>query len=625
MFYKKEDMHLKKKILSLLLAAAVLLGSAPAALAASSASDSVIEEVIRATGIMVGDESGDMNLNNTVTRAEYAKMLVSASTYKDKVSGASNSSPFKDVPYTHWAAGYIKTAVEQGWLTGYLDGSYKPDNTVTLEEAATGVLKLLGYTSEDFSGSYPYGQLALYESLGLDVNITASQGTAMTRRNMMYLFYNLLNAETKDGQVYAQTLGYTLNENDEIDYLSMVSDTMEGPYVVEGSLSDIVSGEDKTVYRNGYASTADAIRKYDVVYYNDSTIWAYANAVTGTYQSASPSAASPTSVTVAGVSYEIETSDAALSLSTLGGLNVGDIVTLLLGRDGKVVAAMPADEYAVSVAGVVTATGTGTYYNAVGNTYTARTITITAMDGESYIYPCSKTSISEGDIVSIGFGSAETDVSILKSATLSGTVSGYSIGSRTMAKDVRILDVNDTDAERVYYSRLNGAVLESTDVRYYATNEDGEITDLILRDFTGDLYEYGIITSANEQAEDMNLSGSYTYLLDGEEQTITTSGKTLGASYGPACLTIENGQLSAVRALQQIRDPDSINQLGVTEDDETWLFADDCAVYLYQNSRYSLLSLTELRNNYASYSITCYYDDDMEDGGRIRIVVARLE
>lgn len=603
----------------------MLLGSAPAALAASSASDSVIEEVIRATGIMVGDESGDMNLNNTVTRAEYAKMLVSASTYKDKVSGASNSSPFKDVPYTHWAAGYIKTAVEQGWLTGYLDGSYKPDNTVTLEEAATGVLKLLGYTSEDFSGSYPYGQLALYESLGLDVNITASQGTAMTRRNMMYLFYNLLNAETKDGQVYAQTLGYTLNENDEIDYLSMVSDTMEGPYVVEGSLSDIVSGEDKTVYRNGYASTADAIRKYDVVYYNDSTIWAYANAVTGTYQSASPSAASPTSVTVAGVSYEIETSDAALSLSTLGGLNVGDIVTLLLGRDGKVVAAMPADEYAVSVAGVVTATGTGTYYNAVGNTYTARTITITAMDGESYIYPCSKTSISEGDIVSIGFGSAETDVSILKSATLSGTVSGYSIGSRTMAKDVRILDVNDTDAERVYYSRLNGAVLESTDVRYYATNEDGEITDLILRDFTGDLYEYGIITSANEQAEDMNLSGSYTYLLDGEEQTITTSGKTLGASYGPACLTIENGQLSAVRALQQIRDPDSINQLGVTEDDETWLFADDCAVYLYQNSRYSLLSLTELRNNFASYSITCYYDDDTEDGGRIRIVVARPE
>lgn len=112
----------------------------------------MIEQVVRAAGIMVGDASGNMNLDKTVTRAEYAKMLVAASTYKDKVSGVSNSSPFSDVPYTHWAAGYIKTAVAQGWLTGYLDGSYKPDNTVTLEEAATGALKLLGYTTEDFSG-----------------------------------------------------------------------------------------------------------------------------------------------------------------------------------------------------------------------------------------------------------------------------------------------------------------------------------------------------------------------------------------------------------------------------------------------------------------------------------------
>ena len=620
---KEEDNHLKKRILSLLLAAVVLLGSAPAAFAASEVSDSVIEQVVRAAGIMVGDASGNMNLDKTVTRAEYAKMLVAASTYKDKVSGVSNSSPFSDVPYTHWAAGYIKNAVAQGWLTGYLDGSYKPDNTVTLEEAATGALKLLGYTTEDFSGSYPYGQLALYESLGLDTKVTASQGTAMTRRNMMYLFYNLLNAETRDGQVYAQTLGYTLNDNGEIDYLSMVSDTMQGPYVVEGSLSDIVSGDNKTVYRNGYASTADAVQKYDVVYYNDSAIWAYANAVTGTYQSASPSTSSPTSVTVAGNTYEIETSDAAFELSTLGGLNIGDIVTLLLGRDGKVAAALPADEYATGVAGVVTAVGTGTYYNAVGNAYTARTITVTATDGASYTYPCSKTSIEEGDLVSIGFGSAETDVSILKSASLSGTVSGYSIGSRTMAKDVRILDVNDTDAVRIYYSRLNGAELDSSDVRYYAENAAGEITDLILRDFTGDLYEYGIITSVSEQSDDMNLSGSYTYLLDGEKQTLTTSGKTLGASYGPARLTIENGQLASVRALSQIRNPDAITQLGVTKDGESWLFSDECTVYLYQNTQYSLISLTELRNNFASYNITCYYDKDTDDGGRIRIVIAR--
>ena len=615
-----------KKILSLFLAAVMLTGSLPAALAASDTSDSVIEQVVKAAEIMVGDSSGNLNLGSTVTRAEYAKMLVCASASKDSVAGASNSSPFKDVPYTHWAAGYIKTAVQQGWLSGYLDGSYKPNKTVTLEEAATGVLKLLGYSTTDLSGSYPYAQLAMYRSLGLNTRITASQGSSMTRRSMMYLFYNLLNTKTKDGQVYAQTLGYTLNSNNEIDYLSMISDTMEGPFVVESGLSSIVSTAGRTIYRNGYASTADAVQKYDVVYYTGSTIWAYANAVTGTYQSASPSAASPSSVTVAGNTYEIETSDAALALSTLGGLNVGDIVTLLLGRDGKVAYALPAEDYSSAVAGVVTAVGTGTYTNAVGNSCSARTITVTATDGVSYTYPCSKTSIDEGTVVSIGFGSSGTDVSILKSSNIAGKVSGRTIGSKTMAKDVRILDINDDGgAKRVYYSRLDGAELESADVRWYATNTDSEITDLILRDFTGDLYEYGIITSAKETSTDMELSGSYTYLLNGEKRTLTTMSMTLGASSGPARLTIKDGQLSAVRALYKIKNPDSITQLGVTKDGDSWLFSDECAVYLYQNSTYSLFSLTELRNNFDKYNITCYYDKDTRHGGRIRIITAQAK
>lgn len=614
-----------KKLFSLLLAASLLLGSLPGAFAGSAASESVVEQVIRAAGIMQGGTDGALHLEQSVTRAEYAKMLVAASVYKDKVAGASNVSPFRDVPYTHWAAGYIKTAVQQGWLSGYLDGSYRPGQTVTLEEAVTGCLKLLGYTTEDFSGSYPAAQLALGQSLGLDVGVTASQGTAMTRGNMMYLFYNLLNADTKDGQVYAQTLGYTLNSEGQIDLLSMVSDTMQGPYLVEGTLSDVVSAEGKTVYRNGYAADAADICRYDVIYYSDAAIWAYANAVSGTYQSASPSTASPTSVTVAGNTYEVETGEAAYALSALGGLNIGDVVTLLLGRDGKVAFALPAEEYAAAVAGVVTAVGTGTYYNAVGNASTARTITVTATDGDSYVYPCAKTSVEEGDFVSIGFGSSGTDVSILASSSVSGAVSGRMIGSKTMADDVRILDVNDTDAVRVYYSRLDGAVLEREDVRYCATNEAGEITDLILRDFTGDLYAYGILTSVEEQEDGMSVSGSYTYLLDGTEQTLNTSGKRLGASAGPARLTIENGQLQSVRALEVVRDPDSVTQLGVTKGGENWLFWDGCEVYLSENGNYSLFSLTELRNHADAYQITCYYDKQTEDGGRIRLVIARAK
>ena len=80
----------------------------------------------------------------------------------------------------------------------------------------------------------------------------------------------------------------------------------------------------------------------------------------------------------------------------------------------------------------------------------------------------------------------------------------------------------------------------------------------------------------------MNLSGSCTYLVGGEK-------RTLGASYGPARLTIEAGQFTAVRALEKIKHPDAITQLGVTRDGESWRFSDDCDVYLYADSNYLLL------------------------------------
>lgn len=600
----------------------------PASASSDAVSDEVITQVIGALGIMTGDENGDLNLSDNVTRAEFARMLVATSSYKDKVSAVSNVSPFRDVPYTHWAAAYVKTAVEQGWLTGYLDGTYHPEQNITLEEADTGVLKLLGYSTTDFSGAYPYGQLSLANSLGLNDRISASQGDTMTRQDMMYLFYNLLSADTKEGTAYSESLGYTLDADGNIDYLSVIADTLDGPFVVQSSLSALgISSDGATVYRNGYLSSADAIAKYDVVYYSKglNSIWAYANAVTGVYQSASPSTASPTSVTVSGNTYSLGTSEAMLSLSTLGSLNIGDMITLLLGKDGEVVFALPADEYAQDIYGVVTSVSYETYQNAVGNTSTARTLTVIATDGQSYLIPCTNTSYAEDDLVQVTFSTDSAQVSSLKGKTLSGTYSSGMLGKKALADDIRILDVRENEAVRIYSSRLLGATLDSSDVRFYTENAQGEVSDLILRDFTGDLYEYGIITSVTENSEGMSLSGSYKYLVNGETQTVSTNNKTLGASYGPARLTLEDGQLSSVMTLSQIRNPTSISMLGITNEDGTWYFSDSCSVYLQQNGSYSLLSLTELQNNFSKYNLKAYYDKDTQDGGRIRIIVATIK
>ena len=98
-------------------------------------------------------------------------------------------SPYPDVPYTNWAAPYVEAAVSAGYVSGYLDGTFRPNHNISLAEGVTIALRLLGYQDSDFSGVYPTGQLAKYRSLGLDQGVSAQAGTTpLTRQDAMYLF-----------------------------------------------------------------------------------------------------------------------------------------------------------------------------------------------------------------------------------------------------------------------------------------------------------------------------------------------------------------------------------------------------------------------------------------------------
>ena len=159
-------------------------------------------------------------------------MMVAASGYKDTAGGASASSVFRDVKNTHWAAGYIETAVNAGWMVGYIDGTFRPDSRITLEQAAACVLRLLGYTSANFFGAYPKAHLTKFAALSLNSGISAKQGESLTRRDCMYIFFNLMNAKTENGKVYATVLGYTVNAAGKLDYSALVSSGTEGPFVI---------------------------------------------------------------------------------------------------------------------------------------------------------------------------------------------------------------------------------------------------------------------------------------------------------------------------------------------------------------------------------------------------------
>ncbi|MCD8001344.1 MAG: S-layer homology domain-containing protein, partial [Oscillospiraceae bacterium] len=302
---------MKKRLAALLLAVCLFasLCAVPASASASVTDDTVIRTV-QALDIMVGDENGDMNLTGYVTRAQFAKLLVATSSYKDNVAtSGSGYSLYTDVKNTHWASEYIRIAAAEGWMIGYTNGSFQPDATITLEEACTAVLRLLGYDVSSLSGSYPSAQLNKSDAVGLLDDMERSQGEKMTRMDSARLFYNALVSDNSSGVVYATTLGYTVTSG-EVDYNTVVQDNLKGPYIATSSTT--LSFTPTTIYRDDEVSSSATLSVNDVYYYNAQvkTLWIYTEKVSGKVDSLSACSSSPTSVTISGKPYSSGSSEA---------------------------------------------------------------------------------------------------------------------------------------------------------------------------------------------------------------------------------------------------------------------------------------------------------------------------
>jgi len=326
-------------------------------------SEQDVVTVVGLLGIMNGDYYGDLHLDSYVTRAEFTKMALCASSLKNSVSKSSNISPFYDIPASHWSVGYVITAVLNGYIRGYVDGSFKPNNKVTLEEAVTVMLRLLGYSELD-SGRYPDAQLAKYTEMKLDNRISAQRGQALTRRECMYLIYNCLCAETKSGAIYCQTLGYSTDSNGRIDYLNLIGSNMEGPVTVDaaGEYTKTVGIElaRATVFRDGQKIAPSEIRGYDQVYYNRDirTLWCFSDKKIGTVNSVTVAGITTTSsdykgnvsaisdsVTLDGITYRLGNAAVSKKFSqSYGTIKCDDFVMLMLDKDGNVGDAVIADK-----------------------------------------------------------------------------------------------------------------------------------------------------------------------------------------------------------------------------------------------------------------------------------------
>ena len=95
------------------------------------------EAITKLTGldILKGYEDGTFKPENNITRAEFVAIMNRALGIDSLVSGTTAEAPFVDVPGSHWAAGDIKYASDNGMVAGYGEGYFGPEDNVTYEQA----------------------------------------------------------------------------------------------------------------------------------------------------------------------------------------------------------------------------------------------------------------------------------------------------------------------------------------------------------------------------------------------------------------------------------------------------------------------------------------------------------
>ena len=214
---------MKRRIITFLLAVCmtVSLLAVPAGAASGATvtfsdigdrSTAMAVESLRLLGVLDGYGDGTFRPGTVLNRAQFCKMAVYAMNGSSELSRYRTVTIFPDVKPSHWAAAYINMAAKgKNIISGYADGRFHPDRTVTVGQAVTILMRMLGYKDEDIGGIWPDSYMAEAATVGLTEGVSTNGSAGLTRAQAARLFLNLLRTQTKEGgTTFASTLGQTV-------------------------------------------------------------------------------------------------------------------------------------------------------------------------------------------------------------------------------------------------------------------------------------------------------------------------------------------------------------------------------------------------------------------------------
>lgn len=385
-----------------------------------------------------------------------------------------------------------------------------------------------------------------------------------------------------------------------------------------------------TVYRDNKTVTVADIKADDVIYYNTNTntMDIYTKKVTGIYNKALPSKAYVTSVNVGGNEYKINSkvSTAKLDASD-GSFNIGDKVTLLLGKNDEVCFAVESSGFDTFSYGVVLKT----YFDVAdsgdkegSSRYMA---SVFMADGNTYEYETDKNYKDYiGDLVQIEYGNDAVTMKMALNSNVYGELNKgeRTLGGKKLLKDVVIFnrlskeDSSTPEVELISYDTFDAVSIPSNQlITSVSANAFGDIAVLYINSASSG-YKYGYAYKTRDKTT--GAIGMTIYTATGKEEYSNVSFSISGnAFYYKVSQTGQISELKPLSALVNGRTVQAVESGRIMVDNKIYTLSDDVLIINVSGAgEYKVISVNELAS-YSRASVTLY-SETSDSNGVVRII-----
>ncbi len=202
------------------------------------------------------------------------------------------------------------------------------------------------------------------------------------------------------------------------------------------------------------------------------------------------------------------------------------------------------------------------------------------------------------------------------------TPPGHSSALYPLSPDLQILDVYKSSGKSIAVQRLCGATLNASNILYAGVNARGQIEQLLLDNFTGDIHTYGLVSpSSTVISNDAASASSYDVLIDGSETTLGSTTKAFTEFTGPAQFSFDAAELNQVQKLTAVKAA-ALTQTTLSAENGAYTLSGTVQVYIEKDHSYRYSSVQEVLD-LSRYTVTGYYDNSNASGGRIRVIIAK--